>query len=239
MKLTALIPPYNDDYALGFCLASIVDHFDEIIVLDDASTDDTPDVAADFARRHRHVRHVRHEGRLLGWVQARNQLAALTDADHLLWLDADDVLCEYNAGMLEALAQSPSAMTLLLLCEMWGDFHHTTQPLKHADPCHLYMNRRAVGGIRWEGVAVERQVFGSKPAGCGVSGWPLFFHIKGVKPDRRLAERRRMRDYLRTSDRPESLGVYAGKRTARARSRCPATNTSSTSAKAGARKRPR
>ena len=33
-KLTALIPVYNDDYALGFCLASIVDHFDEIIVLD-------------------------------------------------------------------------------------------------------------------------------------------------------------------------------------------------------------
>ena len=94
MKLTALIPAYNDAYTLGLCLASIVEHFDEILVLDDASTDETPDVAADFARRHAHVRYVRHEGRQLGWVEARNRLLALTDAAHLFWLDSDDVLCE-------------------------------------------------------------------------------------------------------------------------------------------------
>lgn len=32
-QLTALIPAHNDDYTLSFCLASIVDHFDETIVL--------------------------------------------------------------------------------------------------------------------------------------------------------------------------------------------------------------
>ena len=156
MKLTALIPAYNDDYALRFCLASIVDHFDEIIVLDDASTDNTPDVAADCARRHGHVRYVRHEGRQLGWIEARNRLAAMTEAGHLFWLDADDVLCEYNAHVLQIVAQSPSAVTRLQLCEMWGDFHHTTQRLRHYDRCHVYVNRRAFSDFIWTGGTCAR-----------------------------------------------------------------------------------
>ncbi len=214
MNLTALIPAYNDDYALRFCLASIVDRFDQIIVLDDASTDHTPDVAADFARRHKNVRYVRHEGRQLGWIEARNRLATLTDADHLFWLDSDDVLCEYNADLLERVAQSPSAVTRLPLCEMWGDFHHTTQRLRHYDRCHVYVNRRAFSDFFWtggtcarpEGEGRERAIVSKNGPG------PLLFHIKGVKPDRRLVERQRMRDYLRAPDRPDGLRVYAGKK---------------------------
>ncbi len=210
MKLTALIPAYNDDYALRFCLASVVDHFDEIIVLDDASTDDTPDVAADIARRHKNVRYVRHAGRQLGWIEARNRLAALTEADHLFWLDADDVLCEYNAGLLQEMAETLAPIVRLQLTEMWGDFHHTTQRLRHYDRCHVYVNRRAFKKFFWtggtcarpEGEGRERAIVTKNGSG------PLLFHIKGVKPDRRLAERQRMRDYLRTADRPDGLGQF-------------------------------
>ena len=203
MKLTALIPVYNDDYALAFCLGSIVDHFDEIIVLDDASTDDTPDVAADFARRYRHVSFVRHEGKQLGWIEARNKLLALTGSDYLFWLDSDDVLCEYEAGRLKHCAEA-YGMVRFKLTELWGDFNHTTQRLRHSDPCHLFLNRRARPHAHWAGGSAAKLV------DCGVrtpgSFVPHFFHIKGVKPDCRLVERQMMRKWLR-SGRQGALSV--------------------------------
>jgi len=213
MKLTALIPAYNDDYALSFCLSSIVDYFDEIIVLDDASTDHTPDVALDCARRHPHVRYYRHEGAQLGWIEARNRLAALTDSEHLFWLDSDDVLCGYNADLFEEITESGRAAVQLQLTEMWGDFHHTTQRLRHYDRCHFYMNRRLVGDFRWTGGTCAR----CEPRGTagltsrvltGRSPGPLFFHIKGVKSDHRLLERRYIRRWLRERAGAGRLGEF-------------------------------
>ena len=226
MKLTALIPVYNDDYALNFCLASIVGHFDEIIIFDDASTDLTPWVCAYYTTKYAHVRYELNRGPQLGWVQARNRLAAMTDSEHLFWLDSDDVLCEYNAHLLKEIAQGscPESRALpavrssngrgagvvrLCLTEMWGDLYHTTGRLKHYDRCHIYVNRRKAPNFKWVGGA----------AACGAPGpgvdvkngpGPLFFHLKGVKPDRRLAERRVMRDYLRAKDRPERLCAFRG-----------------------------
>ena len=209
MKLTALIPAYNDDYALGFCLRSVVDHFDEIVVLDDASTDDTPDVAADVARWHSRVRYVRHEGRQLGWVEARNRLLALTDARHLFWLDSDDVLCERQGGLLAAIAGGSQPLVRLQLCEMWGDLYHTTQRLRHYDRCHFYVDRRGFRDVLWGGKAVARPMPGAtvRPA---QSAGPLFFHIKGVKPDRRLVERARIRGWLRDDGREARLTERIG-----------------------------
>ena len=206
MKLTALIPAYNDDYVLSFCLAAAVGHFDEIIVLDDASTDDTPDVAADFARQHRNVRFLRHEGRQLGWVGARNRLLAETDSDHLFWLDSDDVLCEFQAEML---GQIPGGHPIVRLClaEMWGDFYHTTKRLRHHDACHVYVNRKLCPDMIWTGGGMAR--LRPRAAVRATNGpGPLLFHIKGVKPDRRLVERQRIRPYLRRQDRPDRLDEF-------------------------------
>ncbi len=216
MKLTALIPVYNDDYALGFCLASLVDHFDEILVLDDASTDHTPDVAADFARKHRNVRFHRHEGRQLGWVEIRNRLAALTDSEHLFWLDSDDVLCEYNAHLLKAIAEGMHPVVNLQICEMWGDFHHTTQRLRHYDRCHFYVNRLAVGGVNWKGGTMacpepgrRARCAATEARGAHKGPGPMLFHIKGVKPDKRLVERQVMRTWLRARNRGQISGDEA------------------------------
>ena len=209
MKLTALIPVYNDDYALMFCLASIVGHFDEIVVLDDASTDQTPWICAYFTTRFKHVRYELNRGPQLGWVQARNRLAALTDSEHLFWLDSDDVLCEYNAHRLREIAAVPTGVVRLQLTEMWGDLYHTTGRLRHYDRCHIYVNRHKAPDFKWVGGAAASCAAGP---GVGVKNGPgpLFFHLKGVKPDRRLAERRVMRDYLRAQDRPERLCAFRG-----------------------------
>lgn len=204
MKLTALIPAYNDAYTLGLCLASIVDHFDEIIVLDDASTDDTPQVASDFARGHSRVRVFCSPPPQLGWVQARNRLAALTDSDHLFWLDADDVLCEYQADELRRLAESKRALVRLRLAEMWGDLYHTTQRLRHQDRCHLYVNRRRFKDLIWGGTAAARPDAEPIPGAsvqATVTDRVLLFHLKGVKPDYRLVQRQHVRGWLRMKAR--------------------------------------
>ena len=213
MKLTALIPVYNEDYALRYCLASIVDHFDEIIVFDDASTDYTADVVAWFTTRYPHVSYRLNRGRQLGWIEARNRLAALTESSHLFWLDSDDVLCEYNAHMLRWVAEGPKPVVRLQLCEMWGDFYHTTQRLRHYDRCHTYVNRRVFRDMTWTGgtcARVECATAGSSSrAVVAVNGpGPLLFHIKGVKPDRRLAERVLMRGYLGDKAKHKSVAAF-------------------------------
>ncbi|MCK4284352.1 MAG: glycosyltransferase family 2 protein [Candidatus Brocadiae bacterium] len=208
-RLTALIPAHNDDYTLDFCLHSIVDHFDEIVVLDDCSTDHTPDICLDLARRHGHVRYLRHEGeQQLGWIEARNRLMAETDSDWLFFLDSDDVLCEYNARLLREIAEGKAPIVRLQLCELWGDFCHTTGRLRHYDRCHVFYNRgRLMNGV-WGGGSAARLQHdaGMHPArGPG----PLLFHIKGVKPDRRLVERGAMRAWMRAG-RPGRLEDFAG-----------------------------
>ncbi len=207
-KLTALIPVHNDDYALDFCLHSIVGHFDEIVVLDDCSTDHTADIALDVAARHKHVRFMRHEGdQQLGWIEARNRLLGATDSDWLFWLDSDDVLCEYNAHLLKKIAEGPDPIVRLYLTEMWGDFYHTTQRLRHYDKCHTFTNRRRMKEIYWGGGSAACLNGGRVRARNGPG--PLFFHIKGVKPDRRLVERQFVRKWMRAG-RPGRLEDFAG-----------------------------
>ncbi len=222
-RLTALIPVHNDDYTLDFCLHSIVDHFDEIIVLDDCSTDHTPDICLDVAQRHRHVRYLRHEacppyggrappygggGQQLGWIESRTRLMSETDSDWLFFLDSDDVLCEYNAHLLREIAEGDAPIVRLQLCELWGDLCHTTGRLRHYDRCHVFYNRaRLMNGLWGGGSAARLQArAGMHPVkGPG----PLFFHIKGVKPDRRLVERGAMRAWMRAG-RPGRLEDFAG-----------------------------
>jgi len=207
-RLTALIPAHNDDYTLWFCLRSIAPFFDEVFVLDDCSDDLTPDVVLDVARAHPHVRLLRHEGDQLGWIGARNRLLAATDAELLFWLDADDVLAEYNAGILRELADGSRPLVRLQLCEMWGDFDHSTQRLRHYDRCHLFVNRRLLRNGCWGGgsAAKLREIGGMTPAR---SEGPLLFHAKGVKPDRRLVERQFARKWMRRGT-PGRLQDFAG-----------------------------
>ncbi len=213
-RLTALIPAHNDDYTLDLCLAGIVEHFDEIVVLDDGSSDLTVAVAADAAARHQHVRVVRHDaGRGLGWIEARNRLMAETDSDWLFFLDADDVLAEYSAPMLRRIAEGSeraeaAPIVRLQLTELWGDFGHTTGRLRHYDRCHTFLNRARLQNGSWGGGTAAKllETKGMRPTR---SDGPLFFHIKGVKPDRRLVERAAMRRWL-SAGRPGTLDAFAG-----------------------------
>ena len=222
-RLTALVPAFNDDYTLWLALRSYAEVFDEIIVFDDCSDDHTAEVVLDAAARYRNVRLVARSRsdvadlQQLGWVHARNELLAATDSDWLFWLDADDVLIEERAPVLQQIAEGPHAAVLLSLAEMWGDRDHTTQRLRHRDRCHVFTRRSAIPSLHWFGlkmakamrmVAGTRKSLPSKPSPA-----PLFWHCKGLKSDERLAQRRLIRKWLR-SKRGGTLPDFQGEQDA-------------------------
>lgn len=89
MKISVVIPAYNAATTIPATLESVfcqsfAPH--EIIVLDDASTDDTPAVLEGYASR------VKVEkGRHKGVAEARNQLCLAAKGDLVAFLDADDL----------------------------------------------------------------------------------------------------------------------------------------------------
>lgn len=101
--VSIVIPLYNTGRDLERCLASVLDQTHralEAIVVDDASTDDSLDVAREWAARDQRVRVVVHE-RNQGLHLARKSGVAAAQGDYLLFLDSDDELCD--ATVLERL----------------------------------------------------------------------------------------------------------------------------------------
>ena len=94
MKLSIIIPAYNAQRYLEETLRSILyqtgtDY--EVLVVDDGSTDDTPQIAAAYQHRHPNIRLIRTENR--GVSHARNVGLAAATGSYVAFLDADDVLC--------------------------------------------------------------------------------------------------------------------------------------------------
>jgi len=91
--VTFVVPCYRLAHLLGECVQSILmqDFEDfEVLILDDCSPDDTPQVAASFKdRRVRHIRHAQNLGHLrnynAGIEAARGRYIWLISADDRLW----------------------------------------------------------------------------------------------------------------------------------------------------------
>ncbi len=88
MKIAVIIPVYNGEKIIGRCLKALKNQeFDgdyEIIVVDDGSTDGTSNVVKEFNG----VKLIRNDRRM-GPSFARNRGAMATDADVLVFVDAD------------------------------------------------------------------------------------------------------------------------------------------------------
>lgn len=190
MKLTALIPVHNDDYMLWFCLRSIADHFSEIIVFNDGSIDNTREVVEKVQQDYPHIEYHEHQGKPLGWAGARRKLIDLAyKGQHLFFIDADEVLCEYQAYWLQKIPEMADAV-YLGFTDIWGDFNHTTHRLKHYDLCHVYVNRSNVSKLSWtmkERIRASTPVIGTSDT--AMTPEPIFWHARGVKPDWRIIQR--------------------------------------------------
>jgi hypothetical protein len=104
MTVAAVVPTYNRARLIGRALTSILDQEgppDEIIVVDDGSTDDTEDVVKRYGSA---VRYVRQSN--AGASVARNTGVALAEADYVAFLDSDDL---WMPGHVETLASAARA----------------------------------------------------------------------------------------------------------------------------------
>ncbi|MBF0268483.1 MAG: glycosyltransferase family 2 protein [Alphaproteobacteria bacterium] len=98
---TVAVPAYNCASTIIPALASIEDSIAylkalrgpnslvEVVVVDDGSTDATPDLIARFAQDHPHVRLLRQANQ--GPGKARNAAAAAGEANVIMYLDGDDL----------------------------------------------------------------------------------------------------------------------------------------------------
>lgn len=93
-NITVVIPAYNNGSTLGRTLDSVLPQCqedDEVVVVNDGSTDGTVAIIDAFKRSHRHHFHFIHQENA-GPARARNQGVLHAHNDYILFLDADDCL---------------------------------------------------------------------------------------------------------------------------------------------------
>jgi len=106
MKVSVIVPTYNCGTWLAECLQSVLKQSqrpDEIIVIDDGSTDNTVEIVQKYLPE---IMFIQQENQ--GQAAARNNAAAKATGDWLAFLDADDVWLPHKMErQLEYLRQNP------------------------------------------------------------------------------------------------------------------------------------
>jgi glycosyltransferase involved in cell wall biosynthesis len=107
------IPVYNGELYLARTLESILEQsFSdfEVIISDNASTDETEAICREFARRDDRIRYHRRESNL-GWVGNFNSLPPRASGAYFKWAAADDLLTPtYLEGAVRSLRGTPGAV---------------------------------------------------------------------------------------------------------------------------------
>lgn len=83
-----IVPAYNEEKALEKVIEEALPFIDEIVVVDDGSTDATPDIAHDYAEKEPRVRVVTHQ-KNAGKVAALHTGIACATGDIIVFTDAD------------------------------------------------------------------------------------------------------------------------------------------------------
>jgi CDP-glycerol glycerophosphotransferase len=100
-RVSVVVPVYNVAAYLEPCLESLADQTAsdlEVVMVDDGSTDESPEIASRFAARDSRFRLVRQENAGLG--AARNTGAAHASGEFLAFVDSDDVVPRHAYELL-------------------------------------------------------------------------------------------------------------------------------------------
>ena len=122
--VSILIPAYNAEKWISYTLQSAVAQTwprKEIIVVNDGSTDRTPEIVKRFASKGVVLRSTENRG----LSTAQNEAFQLCHGDYIQWLDADDLLApDKIERQLAALRESDSKR--ILLSSPWAPFYYRT-----------------------------------------------------------------------------------------------------------------
>ena len=99
--LSIIVPAYNAEKYLDDCITSIDPkcHLDvEIILVDDGSTDSTPQICDRLAGEHENLKVIHRENG--GLPSARNTGCVRAEGDWVWFVDSDDVIAPYALDVL-------------------------------------------------------------------------------------------------------------------------------------------
>ena len=161
VPVSVIIPSFNSGTDLASCVESINRSGgpEEILIVDDGSTDESPEVAAELSRQIANVRWVRNTENQ-GLVAARRRGVVQATHDWIAHVDADDTL---EAGAVEtAYRVASQAGTDICLWGMWKTDGSTTQPHVelHASDFPMLGReavRRSLGWWRMHGSGVAKK----------------------------------------------------------------------------------
>jgi len=123
--VSVVTPVYNDASHIGECIASVLrqtyTHLD-YTVIDNASTDETPEIVADFARRDSRVRLLRFE-ELVDTTQNHNRAfrAISPESEFCKVVQADDWLYDECLERMVAVAQEAETIGVVSAYRLWQD----------------------------------------------------------------------------------------------------------------------
>ncbi len=154
LTVTCVIPVHDGAAHLAEAIDSVLGQTRppaEVIVVDDGSTDGTPEVAASYGDR---IRYVRQENR--GPAAARNRGAGLADGEILTFLDADDIWDEVK---LERQSEHFEARPELDLCWAHAQNFWTEEVTEEARQMEDHPRSRPVPGYVTGTLAIRRELF--------------------------------------------------------------------------------
>jgi glycosyltransferase involved in cell wall biosynthesis len=161
MQISVIIPSYNRADLLPFTLDSVLAQerpADEIVVVDDGSSDDTGEVVAGYQRAHPTVRYVRRENG--GLAAARNTGYAEARGDALLFLDSDDLLLPAALRALEAaLCARPDAPLAFCRAQIVDSAGAVIEPVWEVEdePEDIWENLLGANKLRSPGAVLVRK----------------------------------------------------------------------------------
>ncbi len=88
MAITTVVPAYNEEEALASVVEEYLEYSDEVVIVDDGSSDRTPEIADELAEKHADVVAVHHETNQGKAHALRTGVEAAT-GDILVFTDAD------------------------------------------------------------------------------------------------------------------------------------------------------
>jgi GT2 family glycosyltransferase len=103
--ISYIVPAFNCETTISASINSILtgnfSDFDEIVIVDDASTDRTPEIILEFSKKLKNMQIIRHP-RNLGGGAARNTAVKATTKGLIFCLDSDNLLLPGSVPMLAA-----------------------------------------------------------------------------------------------------------------------------------------
>lgn len=172
VSLSVVIITFNEERNIGRCLEALLDVADDVVVIDSFSTDQTLEIC-----RQHGVRVIQHA--FAGYVQQKNFATAAALHDHVLQLDADEVLTEELRHSIRAakLNWQGAGYTLARLTNYCGTWvrHGGWYPDRK-----LRLYDRRLG--RWEGMLLhERYELAPGQTSAALAGDLLHYSYDSVE----------------------------------------------------------